>query len=112
MTLPSDLQPKDQLPKHHQKSQHQLLQSPLTQITALEQVVLTVKDVEDITKEESESESKILINLLEVPSLGSGLTCVLSYNFLKFGGREVNLYVGGASLIAPGILLTAAHVVN
>lgn len=25
-------------------------------------------------------------------------------------GREVNLYVGGASLIAPGILLTAAHV--
>ena len=25
-------------------------------------------------------------------------------------GREINLYVGGASLIAPGILLTAAHV--
>jgi len=30
----------------------------------------------------------------------------------QVGGREVNLYVGGASLIAPGILLTAAHVVN
>ena len=30
----------------------------------------------------------------------------------QVGGREVNLYVGGASLIAPGILLTAAHVVK
>merc|ERR1712018_942352 len=30
----------------------------------------------------------------------------------QVGGRQVNLYVGGASLIAPGILLTAAHVVN
>jgi len=30
----------------------------------------------------------------------------------QVGGREVNLYVGGASLIAPGILLTAAHVVG
>jgi secreted trypsin-like serine protease len=30
----------------------------------------------------------------------------------QVGGREVNLYVGGASLIAPGILLTAAHVVE
>merc|ERR1711994_1063328 len=54
MILPSDLQPKDQLPKHHQKSQHQLLQSLLTQITASEQVAHTDKDVEDITKEESE----------------------------------------------------------
>merc|ERR1719367_1766143 len=72
MTLPSGLQLKDQL-----------LQSPLTQITASEQVAHAVKDVEDITKEESDLESKILINLLEVPSLGSGLTCVLSYNFLK-----------------------------
>merc|ERR1712038_959608 len=54
MTLPSDLQLKDQLPKHHQKSQHQLLQSPLTQITASDQVVHTGKDVADITKEESE----------------------------------------------------------
>merc|ERR1712141_782038 len=83
MTLPSDLQPKDQLPKHHQKSQLQLLQSPLTQITASEQVAPTVKDVEDITKEESVFESKILTNLQEVPSLGNGLTCALSYNFRK-----------------------------
>merc|ERR1712038_1929675 len=83
MTLPSDLQPKDQLPKHHQKSQHQLLQSLLTQITASEQVAHTDKDVEDITKEESVFESKISTNLQEVPSLGNGLTCVLSYNFRK-----------------------------
>ena len=30
----------------------------------------------------------------------------------QVGGREVNLYVGGGSLIAPGVLLTAAHVVK
>jgi len=30
----------------------------------------------------------------------------------QVGGREVNLYVGGASLIAPGVLLTGAHVVS
>jgi hypothetical protein len=33
-------------------------------------------------------------------------------NKSQVGGREVNLYVGGASLIAPGVVLTGAHVVN
>ena len=29
----------------------------------------------------------------------------------EVGGKEVNFYVGGASLIHPGIVLTAAHIV-
>jgi len=33
-------------------------------------------------------------------------------NKSQVGGREVNLYVCGASLIAPGIVLTGAHCVN
>merc|ERR1712226_169950 len=53
-TLLLDHQRQDLLPKLHQKSQHHHLQSPRIQITALELVALTDKDVEDITKEESE----------------------------------------------------------
>ena len=47
------------------------------------QVAHTDKDVEDTTKEESELEFKILINLPEVHSSENGLTCVPSYNFLR-----------------------------
>merc|ERR1712110_1189917 len=37
------------------------------------------------------------------------MCAILKKGFL--GGKEVNFYVGGASLIHPGIALTAAHIV-